>query len=161
VCRDIWALHLSLIPKPPPAEPYLHAQEAEGGSRREENDENSGSQNDARDGKEAGNASSSSSDETEPREDDVDPELAALLRMNSESESSSDSDATPDIKTHTARKEKEGGHRRGRGVYAHDGPASMVAVLVVACWTMRLPMLYMDFIRWVFCGHFADGVQWN
>jgi RNA polymerase I-specific transcription initiation factor RRN7 len=157
VCRDIWALHLSLIPKPPPAEPHFYAQ---GARDREENDEEAGSQDDADDREEAENVSSSSSDETEPQADNVDPELAALLRLNSESESSSDSDTTPDTgtKAHIAGKAKE---RRRRGVYLYDGPASTVAVLVVACWTMRLPILYMDFIKWVFFGHVADGVQWN
>ena len=26
ICRDIWALHLSLLPTPPSAEPYFHSQ---------------------------------------------------------------------------------------------------------------------------------------
>ena len=33
VCRDLWALHLSLLPDPLPAEPYLHAQENIGTDR--------------------------------------------------------------------------------------------------------------------------------
>ena len=30
ICRDLWALHLSLLPTPPSPEPYIHAQELRG-----------------------------------------------------------------------------------------------------------------------------------
>ena len=29
----------------------------------------------------------------------------------------------------------------------YDGPASTLSVLVVTCWTLRLPVMYVDFIR--------------
>ena len=30
ICRDLWSLHLSLLPTPPSPEPYIHAQELRG-----------------------------------------------------------------------------------------------------------------------------------
>ena len=30
ICRDLWALHLSLLPTPPSPEPYIHAQDLRG-----------------------------------------------------------------------------------------------------------------------------------
>ena len=89
-------------------------------------------------------------DGEEDREED-DPELAALLQMNSDMSSSSD-----------AEDEREGelkGQEQGewktkvkgkskKGRYAYEMPASTIAVLIVACWTLRIPVMYRDFTRW-------------
>src|SRR6267154_4634521 len=77
--------------------------------------------------------SSSSNSEEE------DPELAELLRENSEF-SSSDED-----KGHTSRHTTKGEPQpRYRFVDTYDRPANCIAVLVVACWTIRLPVMYKD-----------------
>lgn len=120
VCRDIWALHLSLLPNPPPAEPYYHThgdgapkKVAEGDSR-----------------------SSSSEDSAE----DEDPELADLLRQNSDLSSTSEEEAVvetvPVIRT-----------RKKRSEHRYETPSCTIAVLVVALWTLRAPVLYRDLIR--------------
>lgn len=122
VCRDIWALHLSLIPEPPPAEPYLHMQERRG----------------------------------EPSEEvlsDDDDDLGALLRLNSESDNDGTSNDELAPTGLSIKGKKKGRRKRGRGG-AYDGPASLIAVLVVGCWTMRLGKLYTDFVR---CG-LRDGL---
>jgi RNA polymerase I-specific transcription initiation factor RRN7 len=82
----------------------------------------------------SGSQSSSSSSEQE------DPELAELLRENSEL-SSSDEDKG---KAHAS--QKHGVQSSYRFVGTYDRPVNCIAVLVVACWTMRLPVMYKDFI---------------
>ena len=109
VCRDLWALHLSLLPDPPPAEPYLHAQEnvesdrgdaedmeeqppsslpSEGFSSRLDSDQEAGS-GDESDRKEEGKQALNNDEEEEE-----DSELEALMRENSDLSSSSDEDET-------------------------------------------------------------------
>ena len=46
--------------------------------------------------------------------------------------------------------EKEGGGEKGKARELHrgyDAPAGNIAVLVLACWTIRMPVMYMDFVR--------------
>lgn len=81
-----------------------------------------------------GSQSSSSSSEEE------DPELVELLRENSEL-SSSDDDKE---KGHAP--QKQAVQSNYRFVDAYDRPVNSIVVLVVACWTMRLPVMYKDFI---------------
>ncbi|KAG2141777.1 uncharacterized protein EDB93DRAFT_1089085 [Suillus bovinus] len=130
VCRDIWALHLNLLPTPPPAEPYHHMREQKSNhgddtKRPLDNPEESRSDDDDP-------QSSSSSSEEE------DPELAELLRENSELSSSDEE------KQHAS--QKQGVQSSYRFVGPYDRPINSIAVLVVACWTMRLPVMYKDFI---------------
>ena len=142
VCRDLWALHLSLLPDPPPAEPYLYERETKGeGSIVGEHEESSDDENE----EEEVHRSNFSSDEEGGA---IDPELASLLRLNSESDDDGTSNASePDAQTQSNNKGDKGKRKRGRKAYAYDGPASLVAVLVVACWTMRIGKLYTDFVR--------------
>ncbi|TDL29574.1 hypothetical protein BD410DRAFT_710126 [Rickenella mellea] len=131
VCRDTWALHLSLLDSPPPAEPYFQAEE---GNRA--NDADKQTTEDDRD-KDVSGTSSSDGDKDEVD----DPEMGALLMENSETEGSDD-DGTAEsplkkpIFDNPATKRRKG-----------DSPAGNVAVLVLACWTLRLPVVYTDFIR--------------
>ncbi|THG99311.1 hypothetical protein EW026_g3012 [Hermanssonia centrifuga] len=95
----------------------------------EENDDNED---------EDGKSGSSSSDD-----DSEDPELAKLLRENSESPSSSDNDEQP-------RSQPADTERKGKGRFIHqeyDSPAGNISILMIACWTMRFPVMYMDFVR--------------
>ncbi|KAJ6485144.1 hypothetical protein C8R47DRAFT_549538 [Mycena vitilis] len=133
VCRDLWALHLSLLRDPPPGEASLAAQESDedidadpsaSTPKREDN-------NPLPDFEEAQAASSG--------EDD--PELDDLLAENSATESSSDGEDEADIKPMPpAAKSKHGLHK-------YDQPANTLAVIVLACWTLRVPILYRDLTR--------------
>lgn len=117
ICRDIWALHLSLLPTPPSAEPYFHSQgvtdpttKAEGSqggvkqSASQEIDDGpalAGATRASRgvkveDGKPPGDDSEGEGDDAELQslnefgDGAGDDELAALLRENSDYSSSSD-----------------------------------------------------------------------
>lgn len=193
----MWALHLSLLPSPPPAEPYLHAQEqGEGGTHELEvpgvpaaqtltpvsEPEGANAQFPKR-GRQSklkgepkrphtrshsrssassrGSASSSSpsqggtargegtEDEGTGEEgtggEDRDDELEDLMRQLSGSEDSSD-DGAPSAED---RKFGPAPRRRKKGHAPHEAPMGNLSVLVVACWTMRVPVLYKDLIRCV------------
>ncbi|OBZ70396.1 RNA polymerase I-specific transcription initiation factor rrn7 [Grifola frondosa] len=145
VCRDIWALHLALLPSPPPAEPLNHAKDEAGDQAQDilspppddtppgENHDNTFKDEDDIEDAMSEYSSSSSGEE--------DAEMADLMRENSEISSSSgeeESDqAQPRVK----------GTRRKRLYRKYDAPASNIAVLILACWTLRLPVMYMDFVR--------------
>lgn len=159
----MWALHLGLLPHPPPAEPYHHLVEQYGGKRatdsgqrREEphphpiqeetpekdvdDEENEGS-----------SSSSSSSDEDEGLQDEQDDEMERLLRENSEASSSEEDELDPSqplqhIHAEGGRRRNKKGKEPNRG---YEAPAANLAVLMVACWTMRIPVMYMDFIKCV------------
>lgn len=73
-----------------------------------------------------------------------DPEMVLLMEENSGS-SSSDDDLDGDAKNLLPKESVSKNKIRRQ----YDTPASNVAVLMVACWTLRLPVLYMDFIRLV------------
>ena len=75
----------------------------------------------------------------------MDPELEKLLRENSEAPSSSD-----DGGEGAPRPQPDAAGQKGKGREAqreYDAPAGNIAVLVLACWTIRLPVMYMDFVR--------------
>lgn len=138
VCRDIWALHLTLLPRPPPAEPFHYMREQKGNDSNATDtkpslDKYEESRSD--DDDDDGHQSSSSSSEEE------DLELAELLRENSEL-SSSDEDKGKDHDS-----QKQGVQSSYRFVGTYDRPVNCIVVLVVACWTMRLPVMYRDFIE--------------
>jgi len=133
ICRDLWALHLSLLPSPPPPEPLLHKQATHGhptdGVSKSADDKKAV---DIPPGQ--SNANTSESDDSEE-----DPEMDELLCLFSDSSLSEDDD--DDGRQPHAKLE-------GRGqTFVRNGPASNVALLMVACWTLRLPIIYMDLIR--------------
>jgi RNA polymerase I-specific transcription initiation factor RRN7 len=107
--------------------------DSDAGDNKPSLDNPEGSRSDDDDGD--GPQSSSSSSEEE------DPELAELLRENSEL-SSSDEDKE---KGHAS--QKQGVKSSYRFVGTYDRPVNCISVLVVACWTMRLPVMYKDFIE--------------
>ncbi|KAG5342538.1 hypothetical protein C0989_000666 [Termitomyces sp. Mn162] len=147
VCRDIWALHLELLPDPPTAEPYRFAQELrddddddEGGSEKTDagmKGEESGEEIESED-------ESHSDEEDEQEEKSRDEELEALLRANSDLEDSSDDEDGEKPPKPAGRMP---GRRRGYQVY--ESPESTIAVLIVGCWTLRIPILCRDFTRHV------------
>ncbi|PCH41046.1 hypothetical protein WOLCODRAFT_118149 [Wolfiporia cocos MD-104 SS10] len=133
VCRDVWTLHLSLLPNPPPAEPLYFAEDRQDAKPAEDT---LGLQ------KSSPPEDPESKDHAEDKQNDLgneedDPEMAKLMRENSETPLSSE-DETTKVHLYSRRKQL-------RKMY--DTPASNIAVLMVACWTLRLPVMYMDFIR--------------
>ncbi|KAI9467023.1 hypothetical protein BJY52DRAFT_39445 [Lactarius psammicola] len=151
VCRDLWALHLSLLPSPPPPEPLLHKQATHGhpsdGDSKLADSKKSRSSPTADDEKavrmgEQSNANASESDSEE------DSEMDELLFLFSESSSSEDDKDEDDGKQSPPKPEGSG---QKFDAFVRNGPGSNVALLVVACWTLRLPIMYMDLIRLIEC----------
>lgn len=123
ICRDVWALHLSLLPRPPVSEEDMHVE-----GRGVEEDEKS---------EDGDYKSDSIKDSSPPPADSL---LAGLMREASESsERSADEGAG------------EGGSGRYRAARRtrnrYEKPVGNVAVLMVACWTLRVPVMYADIIR--------------
>jgi len=92
----------------------------------------------------SGRLSVSESEESPPpslssSDEEEDPELEALLEQLSASSEDDDPDlSSPPMKqTQTARK--------ARGVY--EFPANNIAVLILACWTIRIPITFRDFTK--------------
>ncbi|KAG5648986.1 hypothetical protein DXG03_000335 [Asterophora parasitica] len=160
ICRDVWALHLDLLPNPPPAEPYRYAQEVRDAEVQGDKDVDEG--NEKRKEKESEDDDSSSEEDSDddsqeevkgPRAED-DSELAALLRVNSDvDESSTEEEEEEDKDKSSTRKGKDKGKKSNKGIgrmrgrHVYESPASTIAVLVVACWTLRVPALCRDFTR--------------
>ena len=86
---------------------------------------------------------SSFSESSSEDDENEDPEMAALLRENSASGSSDDDDiANPTLKLSeipTRQMRKKGLLNR------YDSPTSNIAVLVLTCWMMRIPVTCADF----------------
>ncbi|KIM68791.1 hypothetical protein SCLCIDRAFT_13532 [Scleroderma citrinum Foug A] len=138
ICRDLWALHLSAIPNPPPPEPFHHIQDMNSGATtlggHVAKDTDGWQQNDAQP-----NARTSSFRD----EDGVDAELEALLQESSEV-SSTDLDSSEE--EHPLPRQKLHVKRSGSCAGYFDPPDSTIAILVLACWTIRVPVVYMDFV---------------
>jgi len=157
VCRDLWALHLSLLPDPPPAEPYLHAQEnvgAERGDPQEEGEQTPSSEGlplrlDSDQEAGSGDESDRNEDGENNDEEEEDSELEALMRENSDLSSSSDEDETQ------GKALPKKGRRKGRWI--EESPVSTVGVLVLGCWTLRIPVMYRDFTRHVLFFFWGGG----
>ena len=137
ICRDLWALHLSLLPSPPPPEPLLHHQATQGriGEHTSEEIETQGEK-----------ASRDLSDPSFLQGDDIEDNADIdddLLRELSESNSSED-DKDDDPGQPRPKPETSGGKLNP---FSRNGPASNIALLMVACWTLRLPVMYLDLIR--------------
>lgn len=100
-------------------------------------------------------SSSSSSDsdfDSEPEPNGMDAEMAELLRGLSDDPTDSEDenhDSEQGVGDHPGEHSPEEGGRRGGRRPRYRDPANTLAVLLVACWTMRLPVAVMDFIRFV------------
>ncbi|GJE84201.1 hypothetical protein PsYK624_002770 [Phanerochaete sordida] len=147
VCRDVWALHLSLLPSPPAAEPYFHVQSQYGGQAAAEAPQtDKGELSKAGDkpppkGSGDEDAESTASSSTEEEED---LDMDELLKENSEAPSSSEDDDGDESRPR-ARQDRR---RKDKTTFRpYDSPAANIAVLMLACWTLRLPVMYMDFKR--------------
>jgi len=135
ICRDLWALHLSLLPSPPPPEPLLHQQATQGHVG-----EHASEEIDTQRGK----ASPDLSDPDSPEGDDIEDNAGIEELLRELSESSSSEDNKDDPGQPRAKPETSG---RKLKSFSRNGPASNIALLMVACWTLRLPVMYLDLIR--------------
>jgi RNA polymerase I-specific transcription initiation factor RRN7 len=127
---------LSSLPSPPPPEPLLHQQATRGHNGDHDSEEID---------EQVEKASPELSGVSPPEDDDSkdDSVIDELLRALSESSSSEDS--RNDDKGQP-RPKPEGSGRKLK-LFGSNGPASNVALLMVACWTLRLPIMYLDLIR--------------
>ncbi|KAG8865225.1 hypothetical protein FRB96_000115 [Tulasnella sp. 330] len=155
LCRDIWALHLSLLPTPPhlvpPDDPKKESKDKEvepdfvdesfiepdpPAGAEAKYDAEDGSDKSASDG----DISSGVDEEAPPKPRlDPDPALVKLLQEVSDSEST---------RSRSSSSSRSSSHALGKAVWRRRfaSPAANIAVLVVACWTFRVPVIYMDFI---------------
>lgn len=124
ICRDVWALNLCLFRNP------IHA----------DTDETHLSGEDKESDRDICDTNDQEGDKSDSLDQD---EMDQLLRENSESSSESDDEENPKtpVNFNTARKTK--------GTLPEEGPASTIAVLVVTCWLLRIPVMYQDFSRCV------------
>ncbi|KAG6890550.1 hypothetical protein C0992_000810 [Termitomyces sp. T32_za158] len=152
VCRDIWALHLKLLSDPPSAEPYHFALELRDGDINERGSDKTGvkDKKNVEEG-ESEEDESHSEEEEGLEEKSRDEELEALLRANSDLEDSSD-----DYGENAEQPLKHERKTKGRRRQISQSPASNIAVLIVGCWTLRVPALCRDFSRQVD----QDRVRW-
>lgn len=146
ICRELWALNLSLIPRPPVAEPLFNMHDRDGTTTEESEqsgDPEKDGEGDADEDEEGGSECSSSSPSSSDSDDsDSDSELDRLMQEISES-SSSEGEAR-----HNATKDRTTVPTKNRRIFGlYDMPTSTVTVIVLACWTLRLPVMYMDLVR--------------
>jgi RNA polymerase I-specific transcription initiation factor RRN7 len=162
VCRDIWAMHLSLLPSPPSPEPLIHADErgdsrsgkAKGGQLptpsdtqhdlRERSPESESLNNSGEDGTSSSYSSSSDAGDNSDRPA-IDSGLDELMRELSEAEFSDDEEAEANKQR---RPQGMASRKKRKGHSPYESPVANMSVLVLACWTMRLPIIYMDLIRY-------------
>ncbi|KAI6134931.1 hypothetical protein EV401DRAFT_2085234 [Pisolithus croceorrhizus] len=135
ICRDLWAMHLTLIRDPPPAEPLQHAREMRGPAPGIHMD-----RSDMSDAKGVEDDQQDPGVEYSSNENSTDSELEALLQENSASSSTSEDEVQQARKTYHAKLST-------RFVGRFDRPENTIAILVLACWTVRLPVIYMDIIN--------------
>ncbi|TFK23249.1 hypothetical protein FA15DRAFT_670638 [Coprinopsis marcescibilis] len=162
LCRDIWALYLECMPNPIPPEPFNFAQQEDGsapGNRHAKLAETPVSPEppaqyaggsgppvitlNLRDADESTASSGSDSDS------DNEEELDRLMKENSDRESSEEDDEVEtrddDLATSNKQKRRKPSSRRYQDTF--EGPANTIAILALACWTFRIPVLYRDFSR--------------
>ncbi|EKM59233.1 uncharacterized protein PHACADRAFT_87096 [Phanerochaete carnosa HHB-10118-sp] len=149
VCRDVWTLHLSLLPTPPTAEPYFHVQSQNGGqsaaSGPQTAEEKPVQAKDELDSNDIDDEDAKSTFSLSTEEGD-DMDLEDLLRENSVAPSSASEDDDEDGSG--PRVQQDQGQRKDKTAFRpFDSPAANIAILMLACWTLRLPVTYMDFKR--------------
>ncbi|VDC07301.1 unnamed protein product [Peniophora sp. CBMAI 1063] len=172
ICRDIWTLHIDLLPFNPPPEPILHLEDLAGGpldrSRSQTRDsarvddetwkadsdkEDSGGEDQlkARSAKATSDSDVSSEDEAHDwRKRSASPiaELEAALAELSERSSSSSGSEENFFGPTSAPIAHEKKHKH-TSLGAGEGPLGTLVVLVLACWFLRLPVMYKDIISLV------------
>lgn len=161
LCRDIWALHLDLLREAVPAEPFIHAQN-EGQVNKKEGDMNEAKpvaqttkpketghlpQKEGRDGYKSESGSSSDSDLNEQEMEQLMKENSELSSSETDEEEGSHDPPNSDGEPNTKKKRKKGERSAIQWHHIYESPPSTIAVLIVACWILRIPCLYRDFAR--------------
>lgn len=140
VCRDIWALHLSTLPRAISPEPLLYKQDGESGPPPPIRPSSGpGPTHSTQSTDASGEGSDSESIGSSSSEEEEDPELEALLEQLSTSSGDDDPDppSAPIEQIHPI--------RRTRGV--RELPVNNIVVLILACWTLRVPVIFQDFSK--------------
>ncbi|KAI0638164.1 hypothetical protein C8Q77DRAFT_1153833 [Trametes polyzona] len=150
ICRDIWALNIALLPNPPSPDPLLHANDGLRDELPLENAPSASREVDEKDKSEDDKSASSSSDSSDTgssssESETSDSELEELMRENSETPTEDEDEGTSTPKPKPSSRPS----RKRRTFGQYDAPASTISCLVIACWTLRLPVIYTDFVRLV------------
>ncbi|PBK72694.1 hypothetical protein ARMSODRAFT_953094 [Armillaria solidipes] len=122
ICRDIWALNLTLLPEHPPPEPYHYV-----------HGENAGSQDD--------DDQDPSSDEND--EDGDEDGILATLQADTSSESEPEGEDGDGVGRGEPKQTRK---KRSPDLNKYRSVTSTIAVLMLACWTIRIPVMFRDFV---------------
>ncbi|KAJ3555541.1 hypothetical protein NP233_g12182 [Leucocoprinus birnbaumii] len=170
ICRDIWSLHLSLIRDPPPPEPYSYQKEQEDTDKTSSQVNPTQNPSNATLGANAKQPFESPVIDGEDQEDlgeeeksesEDDSEMEELLRQNSEISSSSDED-DPEDPARTPKRANLNAHGRTKTTRISEGPTSTLAVMMIALWQLRIPVMYTDFARIIESYElpYLDPIRW-
>lgn len=136
----MWTLHLGTLPCAISPEPLLHKEEGEPEPSSPTNHLSGRDPKQLKQSRDIGSeGSDSESIGSSSSEEEEDLELEALL----EQLSASSEDDNPDLQS--ALIEQTHPIRKARGVHEH--PANNIAVLILACWTLRIPVTFQDFTK--------------
>ncbi|CAE7215719.1 unnamed protein product, partial [Rhizoctonia solani] len=137
ICRTIWLLTLDVLPQPPPAQPWIHAQ-TEGATEMDSLTQE----------KEPNKEPTSTAEDTDELEGSSDDEADIEAQMNLEVENllrqASETDSNPDIKKLDASKGQQTYNKKTR-YNLYDSVAANISILVLTCWWFRVPVIYSDF----------------
>lgn len=86
-------------------------------------------------------------DYDDEEESEADSELEALLRENSDFSSSDSEHDEGEAKKVPETVKKWVKDKRRHARLSYETPVNTIAVLVVACWMLRIPVMYRDFTR--------------
>ncbi|GJJ07554.1 hypothetical protein Clacol_001756 [Clathrus columnatus] len=132
ICRDLWSLHLNTLQRPPQPEPHLSRQG-------DLSSHDSGAR-----AKQTVDSSSESEEANIMKTRALENELEQLFEDMSETDLFDHDNSDADLNdlelndTATVRR-----HVRN----TLEVPAGNIAILILGCWTLRMPVMYIDFIR--------------
>ncbi len=133
-------MHLSLM-QSPPVEPFLQSQAQDDPEKEARADVKPMNGEGIGKTEDEGDDASSSSSHATGGEEEEDEAMAELLRQNSETDSSDDEDRRKPVAGMAT-----ASNRKKRWI-KDDTPIVNIAILVTACWHLRVPIIYMDFIK--------------
>lgn len=130
ICKDVWSLHLMLLP---------NSSIAPHGTKSDDIPTQDSEQHSSDEG-------NSSVDEKRDIGVHQGDDLAMLLDNLSDASSASDEEGNVE-ETQTQAEERQQRPKSKPPYWTHSRPSANIAILVVACWIMRIPVIYADFIR--------------
>ncbi|KAG8853965.1 hypothetical protein FRC20_001126 [Serendipita sp. 405] len=137
ICRDVWSIYLTVLPKQPEATPLTGQEDGLNPLKNASSDEENASER-------SESVSQSSDDDEMPREQGPVDDLARLL--DNLSDTSEDEDEPIEKERSTQPEVAVARDRRNNSPY-YGGPPANIAVIVVVCWILRIPVLYRDLIK--------------